>query len=109
MKLIVAFRNFTNTPKNTSPLLCKTKKAHKISILQGKQGGGSVVDVTNALTDRISANYLGYSSRWSYHLLIYIYNINNNFSVNQYTDPDWPKYFSRLINPLGLLKRVRLL
>jgi len=44
---------------------------HKISFLQEKQQGGSVLHMTNALTGRISPTYLHYSWRWSYHVLPY--------------------------------------
>jgi len=41
----------------------KSQTTHKISTLQEKQEGGSVLRETNALRGRISASYFGYSFR----------------------------------------------
>jgi nitrogen fixation protein len=39
----------------------KKETAHKISVLQEKQEGGSVLRMTNAFIVRLSRTYLGYS------------------------------------------------
>jgi hypothetical protein len=44
-----------------SLLFCKKRTTHKISVLQQKLEGGTVLQTTNALTGRISSNCLGYS------------------------------------------------
>jgi hypothetical protein len=52
---------------NVAPL-SKKGTTQKISILQEKKEGGSILHVTNSVTDRISSTYTGYSCRWSCHL-----------------------------------------
>jgi hypothetical protein len=54
-----------------SPLFCKKGTTHKISILQDKQEGGSILDMTNRLRGRMSPTCLGYSWRWSCQLFTY--------------------------------------
>jgi hypothetical protein len=54
-----------------SPYFCKNGTTHKISVLQEKQGGGSVLRMKNALRGRTTPIYLGYSWISNCHLFTY--------------------------------------
>jgi hypothetical protein len=43
------------------PYFCKKGTTHKISIVQQKQEGGSILHMTGALTGRMSHTHLDYS------------------------------------------------
>jgi hypothetical protein len=46
------------------PYFVKRGTTHKISVLQEKQDGSSILHMTNALRGRISSTYIGYSGTW---------------------------------------------
>jgi hypothetical protein len=81
------------------PLFCKKGTTHKISTLQAKQEGHSILHMTNAFRHRISPTYLGYSWRCSCHPFTY----HRRPLVEWFTTHN-SIYFKVVISPF-LLKR----
>lgn len=67
------------------PLFCKKWSAYRISVLQKKHEGGTIVYMTNVWWGGILPTHLGYSWRWISHLCTDHRKLNDSLHKTQFS------------------------